>query len=113
MSGRFRPTPFRIAFGNTPEIVQNEEEVEVVVREESQPQQLPPPTIRRIQIQEEQEETRTAMQFERVVVQENPCNLCQCYTCSYRRHQREMKLNLIIVILVIMLLILVFRGGSK
>lgn len=107
MSGRFRPTSFRVAFGNVPE---------------DNVQQPPPPeevSVQQVQVREEQSveriqiEQQQAEGFERLVVREMPCNVCHCYRCSYRRRTKDLKLNVIIFLLVVIMLILIIHVGGK
>jgi hypothetical protein len=113
MAGRFRPTSFRVAFGNVDDV-----DAAAPVVPPPPPTAVvetpPPPPLtdfRRIQVSQQQEED---IQFERIVVQETqPCRMCACHVCLYRRRIKEMKLNVIIFILLLILLMLMFHTGNK
>ena len=108
---RFRPTSFRVAFGNTPDD-----------ESPSTPPPPPPPPplmvsqqietmpeIRRIQITQEDDS------FERVVVRATPCQQCQCYHCSYHRRMHEQKINILlffVFMIFVMLIVMAFKKSD-
>lgn len=108
---RFRPTSFRVAFGNIPD-----DEPPSPPSPPSPPNPLvvaqqieTMPEIRRIQITEENDS------FERVVVRATPCQQCQCYHCSHHRRMHEQKVNILlffVFMIFVMLLVLAFKKSD-
>jgi hypothetical protein len=103
---RFRPTSFRVAFGNTSE---PEPETKALQQE---PNYLPQVTSS-IDIQPVRVTSIADTEFEQIVVRETPCRQCNCYHCAYRQRMHEHKLNLILLILIILLIVLVVHVSSK
>ncbi len=108
MSGRFRPTSFRVAFGND-DMMDDQQPVQPPLAPVVVPSETPREVVKRIQI----EEDKNAVQFEQVLVREMPCNMCDCYRCAYRRRQDAMKLNIIIFLLAFVLIVLIIHVGNK
>ena len=100
---RFRPTSFRVAFGNTTE---PEQETKMKTDE---------PTTYEMSsdIQPVRITSLVDTEFEQIVVREVSCRQCNCYNCEYRQRMHEQKLNLILFLLIMLLIVLVVHVSSK
>jgi hypothetical protein len=93
---RFRPTSFRVAFGNSATEVEKTELPPATVAapvEPARPELIPP-------------EPHKKVMFEQIVIQERKCNQCDCYHCRHRQRLQDMKINAVILILIVMVLLL-------
>jgi hypothetical protein len=105
---RFRPTSFRVAFGNTSE--PEPEQITIT------PPSLPPvPVVASavLDIRPVRISSVAETEFEQIVVRETSCRQCNCYHCAYRQRMHEHKLNLILVVLIILLIVLLVHVSSK
>ncbi len=110
MSSRFRPTSFRVAFGNTTD----QEEVAVNPPPPSpSPDEPPRAIIQEVDIRPVRISSVADAEFEQIVVRETSCRQCNCYHCAYRQRMNEHKLNLILLILLVMFVVLVVHVSSK
>lgn len=107
---RFRPTSFRVAFGNV-----SEDEPQAMSPPlpppipTPTPELLSTPEIRRIQVAEEN------VGFERIIVRATPCQRCRCGQCNYSHRIHEQKLNILLFLvfmIFVMLLVMAFKKSD-
>lgn len=103
MTTRFRPTSFQVAFGNT-------DEQQPTRAEPATPPVIIPPQKEDDQVVVDMRPVRipsvAETEFEQIVVREEKCVECHCYSCGYRRHMHERKLNFIIFLLIVIVIML-------
>lgn len=114
---RFRPTSFRVAFGNTTEPEPESTTMPppppppptstIIETQQQQIEEAPRPAeIRRIQIAQEDS-------FERIVVRTTPCQQCQCYNCNHHRRMCDQKINILLFLMFMMFVMIIVMAFKK